>query len=151
MARIGTATAVLCVLALGLTNAGLAQPGVRWRGAGGWGRGGAYDRLYDPKSVVTVTGVVARAERVTPMQKMGNGVHLVLETDEETISVHLGPVWYVERQDKRIDPKDRVEVKGSRITFEGKPAIIAAEVRKGDETLVLRDDAGVPAWAGWRR
>ncbi|HEU4344281.1 MAG TPA: hypothetical protein VFU31_22205 [Candidatus Binatia bacterium] len=47
--------------------------------------------------------------------------------------------------------KDRVEVKGARITFEGKPAIIASEVKKGDEVLRLRDDAGFPVWAGWRR
>jgi len=28
------------------------------------------------------------------------------------------------------------------------PAIIVAEVKKGDSTLVLRDNAGVPAGAG---
>jgi hypothetical protein len=77
--------------------------------------------------------------------------YVMLKTDEETIPVHLGPAWYVERQDTKIAPKDHIEVKGSRITFEGKPAIIAAEIKKGDETLVLRDDAGIPAWAGWRR
>jgi hypothetical protein len=33
---------------------------------------------------------------------------------------------------------------GSRITFEGKHIIIAAEVKKGDETLVLRDASGFP-------
>ena len=48
-------------------------------------------------------------------------------------------------------PKDSVEIKGSRVTFEGKPAIIAAEVKKGGETLTLRDDAGLPVWSGWRR
>jgi hypothetical protein len=45
----------------------------------------------------------------------------------------------------------RVEVKGSCITFGGNPAIIAAEVKKGDDVMKLRDDNGVPAWAGWRR
>jgi hypothetical protein len=43
-----------------------------------------------------------------------------------------------------------VEVKGSRITFEGKPAIIAAEIKKGEETLKLRDENGFPVWSGWR-
>jgi hypothetical protein len=47
--------------------------------------------------------------------------------------------------------KDESEVKGSRIIFEGKPAIIAAEVIKGDEVLTLRDASGFPAWNGWRR
>lgn len=40
---------------------------------------------------------------------------------------------------------------GSRISFEGNPAIIAAEVKKGDEVLKLRDEKGVPFWSGWRR
>jgi hypothetical protein len=51
----------------------------------------------------------------------------------------------------KIEAKDKVEVKGSKITFGGKPAIIAIEVKKGDEVLKLRDDAGFPVWSGWRR
>jgi hypothetical protein len=44
-----------------------------------------------------------------------------------------------------------VEIKGSQVTVSGKPAIIAGEVKKGDETLKLRDESGVPVWSGWRR
>jgi hypothetical protein len=150
---IGTraAMAMLCTLGLGLAGMALAQSGVQWRGGAGWGRGGAYNRLYDPKTVETVSGKVVRIERITPMAGMGQGVHLVLETDGGTIPVHLGPAWYVERQDTTVAPNDHVEVKGSRVTFDAKPAIIAAQVRKGERTLVLRDDAGIPVWAGWRR
>ena len=46
---------------------------------------------------------------------------------------------------------DLVVVKGSRVTFAGNPAIIAAEVKKGDAVLKLRDENGFPAWAGWRK
>jgi hypothetical protein len=67
------------------------------------------------------------------------------------MSVHLGPAFYLENQDVKIEPKDKVEVKGSRVTFGGKPAIIAAEVKKGDEVLKLRDENGFPMWSGWRR
>lgn len=42
-----------------------------------------------------------------------------------------------------------MEVTGSRVTFDGKPAIIAAEVKKGGETLKLRDEKGRPVWSGW--
>jgi len=38
-----------------------------------------------------------------------------------------------------------------RITFDGKPAIVAAEIKKGEETLILRDKSGFPVWSGWRR
>jgi hypothetical protein len=84
------------------------------------------------------------------MRGMSSGVHLVVKTDKGDVSVHLGPQWYLENQDVKIQPKDKVEVKGSRVTVQGQPAIIAAEVEKGGETLVLRDEAGVPMWAGWR-
>lgn len=69
----------------------------------------------------------------------------------ETISVHLDPSWYIENEDVKIEAKDKVEVKGSKIIFAGKPAVIAMEVRKGDELLRLRDDSGFPLWSGWRR
>jgi hypothetical protein len=82
---------------------------------------------------------------------MGAGIHMILNIGKETISVHLGPSWYLENQDVKIEPKDKVEVKGSKITFGGKPAIIAEEVKKGDEVLKLRDDSGFPVWSGWRR
>jgi hypothetical protein len=42
-------------------------------------------------------------------------------------------------------------VKGSRITFEGKPVILAVTVTKGGATMTLRDDAGRPAWSGGGR
>ena len=86
-----------------------------------------------------------------PMKGMYSGIHIVVKTDKESLDVHLGPEWYVERLDTNIEKGDKIEVKGSRVTFDGKPAIIAAEVKKGDNILVLRDGIGIPAWAGWRR
>lgn len=145
-----TAVTVLGLLTFLPTPDAWAQ-GFRWRGGGGWGPGGQYGRLYDVKSVETVSGEVTGMEEMTPFKGMGRGVHLMLETDKESISVHLGPAWYVERQDTEITVGDKIEVKGSRIAYEGKPAIIAAEIRKGDEVLTLRDASGIPMWAGWRR
>lgn len=122
-----------------------------WRGSGGWGMGTAYQRMYNPATVETLTGTVESVDKIAPMKGMHAGIHVMLKTDKETISVHLGPEWYIERLDTKIEKGDKIDVKGSRITFEGKPAIIAAELKKGDSTLVLRDNAGIPAWAGWRR
>jgi len=126
-------------------------PAMMWRGSGGWGPGTQYNRMYDPKTVETISGEVTSVDRITPAKGMSGGVHMNVKTDKETISVHLGPSWYLENQDVKIAAKDKVEVKGSRITFGGKPVIIAAEVKKGDEVLKLRDDAGFPVWIAWRR
>lgn len=107
--------------------------------------------LYDPNTVETLEGEVVSVDKITPMKGMHYGVHLMLKTTKETISVHLGPGWFIENQDVRIEPQDKVSVTGSRINFEGKPAIIAREVRRGDEVLMLRSETGFPLWAGWRR
>jgi hypothetical protein len=108
-----------------------AQPafaqGMKWRGSGGWGPGGQYMGMYDPKSVETVKGEVVSVDFVTPMKGMTRGVHLVLKTEKESIPVQ------------------------ARVTLAGKPAIIAAEVKKGDAVLTLRDASGFPAWSAMRR
>lgn len=108
-------------------------------------------RVYDPKTVETVSGDVVRVEHVPSKRGSSGGVHLVLRTGDATVSVHLGPAWYVDRQDVTIAAGDHIDVKGSRVTLDGKPAIIAAEVKKGDHALVLRDDAGIPRWSGGGR
>jgi hypothetical protein len=150
MNKLIAVTAALATLLLTLSPVALAQ-GMKWRGSGGWGPGGAYGRMYDPKTVDTVRGEVVKVDRITPMRGMSGGVHLVLKTDKGDVSVHLGPQWYLENQDVKIEPKDTVEVTGSRVTVQGQPALIAAEVKKGDQVLKLRDTAGTPVWAGWRK
>jgi len=127
------------------------QQGMKWRGSGGWGPGTAYSKMYDVKTIETISGEVISVDRITPRKGMSYGVHMNVKTDKETVSVHLGPGWYLENQDVKVEPKDAVEVKGSRITFGGKPAIIAAELKKGGQVLKLRDDGGFPVWSGWRQ
>jgi hypothetical protein len=127
------------------------QQKMRWKGSGGWGPKANYGRMYDTETVETISGEVISVDKITPGKGMFYGIHLTVKTEKETISVHLGPGWYIENQSITIEPEDKIEIKGSRITFDGKPAIIAGEVKKGDEILELRDDNGFPAWSGWRR
>jgi hypothetical protein len=117
---------------------------------GGARRGG---RTYDLNTVETIRGEVLSVEQIHGTggkSGRGYGIHLIVKTDKEEIAVHLGPGWYIEKQSLKIVPKDTIEVRGSRIMSEGKPAIIAAEVKKGDQVLKLRDTNGVPAWSGRR-
>lgn len=151
MRRISAALAIIVVFGFSLVTDSNAQQGMKWRGSGGWGAGTQYNRMFDPKTVEAVSGEVVSIDKIAPMKGMNYGVHLMLKTAKEIISVHLGPGWYIENQDIKIEPKDKIEVSGSRITFEGKAAIIAAEVKKGNEILTLRDENGLPMWSGWRR
>ncbi len=151
MKKMFTLTVAVAALAFLTTAEASAQRPGMGKGSGGWGQGTPYARMYNPQTVETIKGEVVSVDRITPMKGMHSGLHAMVKTDKETISVHLGPDWYLENQDMGIEVKDQIEVKGSRVTFEGQPALIAAEVKKGDQVLILRDAAGVPAWSGWRR
>jgi hypothetical protein len=124
---------------------------MNWKGSGGWGMENQYMSMFNPKTVETISGEVIRVGRIVPFKGMSRGVHLLLKTDKENISVHLGPAWFIENQDIKVEPGDRVEVKGSRITFRGKPIIITTELKKGDIILRLRDENGLPLWSGYRK
>jgi Glu-tRNA(Gln) amidotransferase subunit E-like FAD-binding protein len=50
----------------------------------------------------------------------------------------------------KIKAGDKVEVKGVKAVRMGQDVFIAAEVKKNGEILKLRDENGVPFWAGWR-
>lgn len=116
----------------------------------GWGRGSNYNRLYDVKTVETISGVVTDINKIYPEKNMSHGIHLTLSTANGSISIHLGPGWYIENQEVQISKDDNVTVTGSRVKYDGNDVIIAKEVAKGDQVLVLRDDEGYPLWAGWR-
>jgi len=145
------AFAIMVVFLLSLSTAAVAQQGKGWRGSGGWGQGTPYNQLYDPSKVESIAGQVVKIEQSAPMSRMSQGVILTVKSEKETIAVHLGPSWYIERLDTKIAVGDKLGIKGVRTTFAGKPAILASEVTKGDDVLTLRDANGVPVWAGWNR
>ena len=133
----------LGILALVLAAYAWAQPAMPGAGRGGRGPGGGMGMQYDPQTVETVSG------EVTQLQKMPGrapGLHLQVKTDKETLTVILGPLAYLQEQKMDIAVGDKVEVKGSRVKDPQMAMLIAAELKKGDQVLKLRDDQGNPLW-----
>jgi hypothetical protein len=127
-----------------------AQPG-RWAGGGGWGGADCWSRIYDPSKTITLDGTVTSIEEIAPPRGMSQGIHAVLATKDAELTVLLAPSWYLDRQDNKLTVGDTVQVVGSRQTLDGKEVIVAKTVMKGDKVLRLRDDNGIPLWAGCRR
>lgn len=127
-----------------------AQSGGMNRRNTGWGMGSQYNRMYNVNTVETITGEVIRVNKITPAKGMSSGIHLLVKTGKEIISVHLGPSWFMDKQKIEINIKDKVTVTGSRITYQGNPAIIASEITSGNMTFTLRDKNGYPVWSGSR-
>ena len=104
------------------------------------------ERDYDLKGVESVWGKVVSVEKITPPKRRGEWVQLMLQVQNGTIAVQLGPAWFVDKQVPRIEANDTVTVTGSRLNLDGTPVIVAADIAKGSELLRLRDDNGVPVW-----
>jgi DNA/RNA endonuclease YhcR with UshA esterase domain len=79
------------------------------------------------------------------------GLHLTLKTDTGSLNVLVGPARFVKEKNFTFVKSDQLEVTGSKVKFNGSDAIIAREIKKGDKTLTLRDEKGVPAWPMGRR
>jgi hypothetical protein len=123
--------------------------------ASAWGQsgpksGGGPSGLYNPDTVVTVSGIVIA--RTPPSPKgLPQLVYLTLKTGTAKIIVFLGPDLYVDKLPVQIQNLDKIQVTGSEITWEGKRVILAATITKGDQVLKLREPNGVPVWSGKRQ
>ena len=126
--------------------------GVAWgqtapQEAQGSGPGG----LYNPSTVVTVTGTVVSTTLSPVKSGLPYLVYLTMQTGEGKINIFLGPSLYIEKMPFHVNMLDRIQVTGSKIMWEGSPVILAAEVKKGDQVQKLRNPNGVPLWSGHSR
>jgi len=109
---------------------------------------GRYQQLYVTGEVVTVSGVVISRQLIVPPGVKTQAVYLNLMTKEGPLQVQLGPESFLEKTAGRYDMGDKLEVSGAKIILEGKPLILAAEVRKRGQVIVFRNSSGVPVWSG---
>ena len=146
---IGMALALAAVAGIAVAGPGRQECGERCGNCGQAGRGAGSGARYDAAKTETVAGEVVSVDQVS---QRGQGIGLTLKTGSGTTKVHLGPQWYFERQGGLlIKAGDAVEVKGVKAVRMGQDVFIAGEVKKGGDVLKLRDEQGVPLWAGGRR
>ena len=102
---------------------------------------------YNTATEATLKGSVEAVKQTGGMPG-GGGTHLTLKTEKETIDVHVGPSWFLTQNKMSFAKGDQIQVTGSRVKFGTEDALLAREIKKGDQTLTLRNAQGIPAWAG---
>jgi hypothetical protein len=147
---LGLSLAGLLVMALVLPPAALSQ------GRGQGFRPCPYTSYQCPAAglgkPMTITGKVSQVLTETLQDKMHPGMAILVDSKEKgRVRVHLGPVWYLERQEFDLEPGQEVTVKGICPEEKGETRLIAAQVTVGDSVLVLRDQEGRPRWEAWRK
>ena len=126
---------VILALALAVPGVGLAQKS-----------NGAVPK-YDVATETTFKGVIDDVhDRQCPISG-GMGSHFNLKlADGKVVEVHLSTTKFVKSYELVFNKGDQVEVIGCKVQFEGGDAILAREVKRGNDDFLFRDPQGKPIW-----
>jgi hypothetical protein len=100
---------------------------------------------YTKSSEVKIKGVV------TEVKTASDGVvHLTFKSDKGEIDVFVAPARFLTEMEITFAKDDALEILGSQVTTaDGAPMLLAREVTRAGDTMLMRDDAGKPVWVGW--
>src|SRR5262249_57322720 len=101
---------------------------------------------YDLAAEIKIKGVVDEVkDRECPISGT-MGAHLMLKAEGKVYEVHIAPAKMVKSYDFVFQKGDEVEIKGIKTTFQGVDAILAREIKRGNDDFVFRDPQGKPIW-----
>jgi hypothetical protein len=100
----------------------------------------------------TETKMNATVEEVKlPPKGSGKEIaHLLIKNGTETVDVYLCPQSFLGAMGMSFSKGDEIALTGSKVKQDGADLILAREVVKGTDTLLLRDDKGRPVWNAHR-
>jgi hypothetical protein len=122
-------------------------------GATGHPASSPFNNLYDRQNEQIVVGKVVGKGVARPEPGMAESMSLLVKTPKgATVTVELGPRWFVANQVAHVNLNDRVKVIGSTVNWHGGPVLLAKQVvnQKTLKVLAVRDLQGFPYWVAAR-
>ena len=104
---------------------------------------------YDVHTETKMKGIVEEV-KLPPKGSEKEIAHLLVKTGTDTADVYLCPKSFLDDMGVSFSKGDEIALTGSKVKQGEADLILAREVVKGSDTLVLRDDKGNPVWS-WRR
>ena len=101
---------------------------------------------YDPTTETKMKGVVEEL-KLPPKGQEKDIAHLVMKNGDQMVDVYLCPKSFMDEMGITFTKGDEIAFTGSKVKQGEDEMILAREVVKGQDTLVLRDDKGNPVWA----
>jgi hypothetical protein len=72
------------------------------------------------------------------------GTHLLLRSGNNTVDVYLGLPSLLGKDKVAFAPGDQIEVLGSRVPYRGREALLARQIKRGEQVLTYRNAQGIP-------
>ncbi len=76
-------------------------------------------------------------------------VHLLMKNADGVVDLYFCPKSFMDDMGVSFSKGDELAFTGSKVKYDGADLILAREVLKGSDTLVLRDEKGNPVW-NWK-
>jgi DNA/RNA endonuclease YhcR with UshA esterase domain len=99
---------------------------------------------YDKSSEVKIKGIIDEVKTDS-----NNTVHITLKNDKGALDVEVAPEKFLKEMEITFAKGDAVEVLGSQLKAEGAPVLLAREVNRSGDVMMMRDETGNPVWVGW--
>ena len=100
---------------------------------------------YDPSTETKMKGVVEEL-KLPPKGSDKEIAHLVMKDGDQMIDIYLCPKSFIDEMGVSFTRGDEIAFTGSKVKQGDGEMILAREVVKGQDTLVLRDNKGNPVW-----
>jgi len=104
---------------------------------------------YDVHTETKMKGTVEEV-KLPPKGSEKEVAHLLVKTETDTLDVYLCPESFLDDMGVTFSKGDEIALTGSKVKQGEADLILAREVVKGTDTLVLRDEKGKPVWSGHR-
>jgi|HubBroStandDraft_3_1064219.scaffolds.fasta_scaffold28694_1 hypothetical protein len=104
---------------------------------------------YDLHTETKLKGTVEEV-KLPPKGNEKDVVHLMMKNGEDVVDLYFCPKSFMDDMGVSFGKGDELAFTGSKVRYGGADLILAREVVKGSDTLVLRDDKGNPVW-NWKR
>ena len=104
---------------------------------------------YDLATETKFKGTIAELK----LPEKGNNkeiAHLTIKAGTDTFDLYLCPKSFMDDMGVSFAKGDEIAFTGSKVKEGEADMILAREIVKGTDTLVLRDAKGVPVWS-WRK
>lgn len=99
---------------------------------------------YSLLGEIAIKGTVDDIKLVDTGKK--TALRLVVKTGTESIEVFLCPKSFLDDLGVSFTKGDQLEILGSKVRHDDLNEILARQIVKGNDTLVLRDKQGKPVW-----
>ena len=104
---------------------------------------------YDSHTEIKTRAIVEDV-KFPPKGREKDVIHVLVKSGTETLDVYLCPKSFLDDMGVSFSKADEIALTGSKVKQGEADLVLAREVVKGADTLVLRDEKGNPVWT-WHR